>query len=424
MAENHHRLFHVNKILLISLAVVILVLGFGLVILAIGNAGVPSAVGKVDALSSSQDECVTCHRKESPGIVSQFGFSSMAAANVKCSDCHEVTANYPGSVSHEGTYVLKTPTVIKCQKCHDEEVSQFLKSRHAIPSYVAYAGSEGLSPSQLKEYQAIPEGAFDPQKARNAIFALEGPDITRFACVACHEIGKPADDGSTGQCQKCHLRHEFSLEQARKAETCNNCHIGPDHPQWEIYFESAHGIAYSTMSDTWNWDADPGTLTVEDFSAPTCSICHISGFGRTPTSHDVGDRLTWFLAAQISTRRPGWENNISRMQNICLECHNEGFIKDFYQAADKETEAINVLVQEADTIIQPLKDKNLLTKAPFDEPIDFIYFENWHHYGRTAKFGAWMQGADYTQWHGAYEMLKDLSELRSLVGEKLDASKP
>jgi hypothetical protein len=319
---------------------------------------------------------------------------------------------------------LQSPTVVKCQKCHEQEVAQFLKSRHAIPAYVAYAGSEGLSPSQSKEYQSIPEGAFDPQKARNAIFALEGPEITRFACVACHEIGKPAEDGSTGQCQKCHLRHEFSLEQSRRAETCNNCHIGPDHPQWEIYFESAHGIAYSTMSEAWNWDTDPGTLTVKDFSAPTCSICHISGFGRTPTSHDVGDRLTWYLAAQISTRRPGWESNISRMQNICLECHNEVFIKDFYQAADKETEAINALVQEADSIIQPLKDKNLLTKAPFDEPIDFVYFENWHHYGRTAKFGAWMQGADYTQWHGAYEMLKDLAELRSLVGQKINVSNP
>ena len=71
--------------------------------------------------------------------------------------------------------------------------------------------------------------------------------------------------------------------------------------------------------------------------------------------------------------------------------------------------------------MQPLKDNGLLTATPFDEPIDFTYFELWHHWGRTAKFGAWMQGPDYTQWHGAYEMLSDLEELQEMVNEKLVA---
>lgn len=422
--EKASNIFSENKLLIIGLVVLIVVLGFALVVLAIGKAGAPSNTGNVDALANSQDECVVCHRKDTPGIVNQYGHSSMAAAGVMCVDCHEVAADYPGAVIHEGVYVLQSPSVAMCQKCHEQEVAQYLHSRHAIPSYVAYAGSAGLSAEQLGEYQAIPEGAFDPQKARNAIYALEGPEITRFACETCHDIGKPSADGSTGQCQKCHLRHEFSLMQVRKPETCNNCHIGPDHPQWEIYFESAHGIAYSTLGDTWNWEADPGTLTVKDFPAPTCSICHLSGFGRTPTSHDVGDRLTWFLAAQYSTRRPGWEVNIKRMQAVCRECHNETFIAEFYQAADSATEAVTARVMEADEIIQPLKDNNLLTSAPFDEPVDFVYFENWHHWGRTAKFGVWMQGADYTQWHGAYEMLSDLAELHQIVDEKLNTGNP
>jgi hypothetical protein len=34
----------------------------------------------------------------------------------------------------------------------------------------------------------------------------------------------------------------------------------------------------------------------------------------------------------------------------------------------------------------------------------------------------WMQGADYTQWHGAYEMLSDLAELREITQDKLDAA--
>jgi hypothetical protein len=274
----------------------------------------------------------------------------------------------------------------------------------------------------LEKYQAIPEGSFAPDKMRNALFALEGPDVTHFACLSCHNIGKPNVDNSVGQCTKCHIRHEFSLEQVRKPETCNNCHIGPDHPQWEIYEESKHGIAYATGGDTWHWDAAPGTLTVTDFPAPTCATCHMSGFGASGTTHDIGDRLTWYLFAPISQRRPSWEDNQIRMQNVCLECHNQNFVDDFYTAADKATEAVNAWVKQSDDMIQPLKDQQLLTSAPFDEPIDFTYFELWHHWGRTAKFGVWMQGADYVQWHGAYEILSDLAELQEMIDAKLNAA--
>lgn len=110
------------------------------------------------------------------------------------------------------------------------------------------------------------------------------------------------------------------------------------------------------------------------------------------------------------------------MQSVCAECHNKTFIGDFYAAADRGVEAINAQVLAADSIVQPLKDRGLMTPAPFDEPIDFVYFENWHHWGRTAKFGMWMQGADYTQWHGAYEMLKSRAELRDMTREKLRAA--
>jgi len=271
-------------------------------------------------------------------------------------------------------------------------------------------------------YQAIPEGQFSPDKARNAIAILEGPEITRFACESCHTIGKPAEDGSVGQCQKCHIRHEFSLEQARKPETCNNCHIGPDHPQWEIFTESPHGIIYATSSDRYNWDADPGTLTVKDFPGPTCATCHFSGFGGASTTHDTGDRLTWYLFAPVSDRRPSWQDNMVRMQSVCLECHNKDFIARFYADADKATGAVNGFVKQGQDITKPLYDQNLISSTAFSEPIQYTEFELWHHWGRTAKFGAWMQGPDYTQWHGAYEMLKALAELRDLAQQKLQAA--
>lgn len=422
MAETKQPM-QISRVLILGLVVVIIVLGAALIIMAITRSGQPvSEETRPNALANSNNECVECHERTTPGIIQQYGHSSMAAANVDCQDCHEVMADYPGAVEHEGTYVLSSPTAAMCEKCHEKEVAQYNQSRHGLPAYVAVFGSKELNPDLMAQYEAIPEGQYAPDKSRNAIAELEGPAITRFACESCHNVGRPAADNSVGQCQKCHLRHEFSLEQARKPETCNACHIGPDHPQWEIYQESPHGIAYMTGGHTWNWEAEPGTLSVEDFTAATCATCHMSGFGTTGTTHDVGDRLTWFLFAPISDRRPAWQDNKVRMQSVCLECHNQNFIDTFYADGDRLVERVNELVAESDAIMQPLKDQGLLTSAPFDEPIDFIYFELWHHWGRTAKFGAWMQGADYTQWHGAYEMLSDLADLRELADEKLNGA--
>ncbi|HEC23893.1 MAG TPA: nitrate reductase [Chloroflexi bacterium] len=409
------------RVLIVGLVAVIVLLGIIVIVQAVTSSAAPVVEeGKVDALANSRDECVVCHRRTTPGIVEQYSHSTMAAAEVLCRDCHEVQPDYPGATEHEGTYVLASPTAAMCEECHSTEVAQFNQSRHALPAYVAYAGAQDLPPDLLEMYEAIPEGTFNPDRARNALFQIEGPAITRFACENCHNIGRPAEDGSVGQCQKCHLRHEFSMEQARKPETCNACHIGPDHPQWEIYQESPHGIAYLTGGDDWNWEAEAGTLTVSDFPAPTCATCHFSGFGATGTTHDVGDRLTWYLFAPISERRPGWQDNKVRMQAVCQECHNDNFIGDFYEAADAATERVNEWVVESREIVAPLQENNLLTEEPFDEPIDFTFFNLWHHWGRTAKFGVWMQGPDYVQWHGAYEILNDLAELREMTAARLE----
>lgn len=414
-----------TRLLVVGLVMVLIMVGLVALAVVIGNAlSEPGPIAEADALANSRDECVVCHRNTTPGIVRQYGSSTMAAAEVECRDCHEVEAEYPGSVEHEGTHVLQSPSTDMCEACHTAEVAQFNQSRHALPAYVAYAGTENLTPEQLELYLGVPEIGEDSEqlRMRNALYALEGPAVTRFACEVCHNVGQPHEDGSAGQCQKCHLRHEFSLEQARKPETCNQCHIGPDHPQWEIYQESPHGIAYATGGDRWNWEAEAGTLDVNDFPAPTCATCHFSGFGATGTTHDAGDRLTWYLFAPVSERRPAWQDNAVRMQGVCLVCHNQNFISAFYEDADAATEAVNDWVRESDELMAPLKEEDLLTAEAFDEPIDFVYFELWHHWGRTAKFGAWMQGPDYTQWHGAYELLADLAELEEMANQKLEAA--
>jgi hydroxylamine dehydrogenase len=411
----------VFRILIIGLVAVIFVVGAAFMVLVIRNAGAQAHLEQVDILANSTDECVTCHREDTPGIVEQFSHSTMAAAEVTCRNCHEVSADYAGAVEHEGVYVLASPTTAKCQKCHEAEVAQYYQSRHSLPAYVAVAGSKDLSPALLAMYKAIPEGSFAPDKARNAIAVLEGQALMPFACENCHSIGVPAADESVGRCQKCHIRHEFSLEQARKPETCNNCHIGPDHPQWEIYQESAHGIMYATTGSSWNWDAEAGNLTVADFPAPTCALCHMSGFGTASTTHDVGDRLSWYLFASISTERPDWESDRAQMQSVCRACHNEQFITDLYTKADAATQQVIDWVKESNDLVAPLQAQGI-NMSNFDEPIDFTYFNLWHYWGRTTKFGVWMQGADYSQWHGAYPLQEAMAELREMVNAKLQAS--
>ncbi len=407
------------RLVVIGILVVIIVPALAFIIAVMGEQIAPDDGEQQAVELDSSNACVTCHQRTTPGIIEQYSRSSMAAANVTCQNCHEVEAGYPGSQEHEGSHILTVPTTAKCATCHQDEVDQFNMSRHSLPAYIAMWGSADLSAEHLALYESIPEGTYNPERMRNALFELEGPAITKFACAGCHDIGAPAADGSVGQCQECHLRHEFSLEQARKPETCNHCHIGPDHPQYEIYIESFHGIAYLTGGDDWNWEAEPGTLTVQDFPAPTCATCHISGFGGASTTHDVGDRLTWYLFAPQSQRRPDWEENKTQMQMVCTECHNRAFVEQFYVDADALVAEINRRVQVSNETIAPAREAGLLTDAPFDQPIDFLHFDLWHHWGRTAKFGAWMGGPDYVQWHGAYEILRDQAELEEIVSELL-----
>ena len=43
----------------------------------------------------------------------------------------------------------------------------------------------------------------------------------------------------------------------------------------------------------------------------------------------------------------------------------------------------------------------------FSEPIDFTWFELWHHEGRRARHAAAMMAPDYTHWHGTYDLAKN-----------------
>ena len=90
------------------------------------------------------------------------------------------------------------------------------------------------------------------RSARNAV----GAPMLDPATWPNTGIGRVNLDGSRGACSACHSRHAFSKAMARQPEVCGKCHLGPDHPQAEIYDESKHGIAYRTQKAEMRLEAE------------------------------------------------------------------------------------------------------------------------------------------------------------------------
>jgi hypothetical protein len=169
---------------------------------------------------------------------------------------------------------------------------------------------------------------------------------------------------------------------------------------------------YKTDGAKWNWSQKPGRLTTKDMPTPTCATCHMSGFGNQGTTHDVGQRLSKFLFAADTKDRPNAFEGREGMKAICANCHSNQFIDKQYQTADSLTIYVNSKVEEASQIIQGLIKDGVITDKPFATTISFDAFDLWHYYGRTAKFGAYMQGPDFVQWHGIYPLLEQLAKVK------------
>jgi hypothetical protein len=354
-------------------------------------------------LALATGKCAECHRRETSAIVVEFEQSRHAEKGVNCLDCHHPVGNQP-SIDHNGFVIAKNLTAQNCAQCHTTEYEQFVRSRHAAPAWASVNGAKDFSPEQLligEKYH--PTWVNRPPMS---IGAIEGPAAIAGGCNACHAIGKPNPDSSFGTCTNCHSRHLASIELAREPSTCGQCHMGPDHSQIEIYDESKHGALFATQRVHMNLRADPKHLTTKDMPVPTCATCHMSGLEGMKPTHDTTERLSWFLFAPVSTKRPNADRGQTEMKEICLKCHTRPRIDAFYASAELVLAATNEKVQGAMAVVASLRKDNLLTPQPFDESIEFHEFDLWHYYGRTAKHGAFMGGADFVQWHGNYEILR------------------
>ena len=359
-------------------------------------------------------KCAECHARETPAIVHEYEISRHAAKGINCLDCHGPADGQP-QYEHRGFNLAKNLTSANCSRCHAAQYRQFLRSRHAAPSWAAITGPRDFKPEQIAFAEQFHPGAVN--RAANAVGTLEGPVAQAGGCIQCHAVGRPNTDGSIGTCTNCHARHAASVTLARLPETCGQCHMGPDHSQIEIYHESKHGILFNAQRSLMHLDAAAAKLTTRDMPVPTCATCHLSGLEGQAVTHDTSERLSWYLFAEISQKRPAYLQAQNNMKEICLKCHTRSRIDPFYTAAETQLLQTNQIVGQAKAIMDQLHKAGKLTPKPFDEVLEYTYFNMWHYAGRTSKHGAFMGGADFVQWHGNYELVSKLTEIRNAASE-------
>ncbi len=376
--------------------------------LLVGAAALVAALPAPDAGAADPGaeagRCMTCHKEKSPGLYSQWFMSEHAKQRVTCIDCHGAERGEPDAFLHEGALIATLVTPKDCAACHPKETAEVDQSYHAtagliLESQDAYmAEAAGGHPATIAGCESC-HGAkikIDPASP-NKLARESWPNSG---------IGRLNPDGSKGSCNACHTRHSFSKAQARRPEACGKCHLGPDHPQKEVYEESKHGNAFFTHVDEMNLHADRWVVGIDYYEAPTCATCHMSATVSQPVTHDVGRRISWTLRPPVSKMKDGWRERRRNMQDVCSACHGTEFVKGHYFQMDGVVGLYNKkFAIPAGEIMKKIEERGLLENpSSFGNKVEWTYWELWHHEGRRARHGAAMMGPDYTWWHGIYEV--------------------
>lgn len=393
-------------------------------------------------ISDETKACIACHEQKNNGkvIVEDWKQSRHSKVGVGCLNCHKAGKDDVDGFDHNGFHIATIVTPNDCAKCHANESKEFQHSHHADAGMIM--GSLDNVLAEVVEGHTAFQNGSNPAAA-NGCWQCHGSKVTllkdkdgnvvkdkngiiKFDPKTWPNtgIGRINLDGSKGSCSACHNRHKFSIEQVRQPENCGKCHLGPDHPQMEIYEESKHGINFNAFKDKMNL-ASRKWVVGEDYSvAPTCATCHMSATPNQKVSHDVGNRISWTLRPKVSEKIDAsqlkkfkaegkeipkdfltWDKRRDKMKDVCSQCHTSNFIEGFYKQYDSQVDLYNEKFgKPALKLMKLLKKSKLITAQNFDEKVEWTFFYLWHHQGRRARMGASMMAPDYTQWHGNFEV--------------------
>jgi len=361
-------------------------------------------IGFADIEAGVAGKCMTCHKEKSPGLYKQWYMSGHGTHNITCIDCHGAAKSDIDAFMHEGAYIATLVTPEDCGQCHEKEAEEVSNSYHASAGQILESKDAYLAHVAGGEPIAIT--GCESCHGSKVVIDNNSPNKLSKKSWPNSGIGRINPDGSLGSCNACHTRHSFSKAQARQPEACSKCHLGPDHPQKEIYEESKHGNTYYTNIDDMNLDSDSWVVGDDYYASSTCATCHMSATRDMAITHDVGQRLAWTLRPPISKHKDNWQVKRANMIKVCVNCHGTTFAEGHFYQFDATVNLYNEkYAKPATQIMNLIKEKKLMTtSAAFSNKIEWIYWELWHHEGRRARHGAAMMGPDYAWWHGIYDV--------------------
>lgn len=382
--------------------------------------------------------CVNCHKAITPGIVADWQLSKHAKQSVDCSACHGDKHTNPSN-----TKLAEIPTPEVCAQCHEERFEQYKKGKHAMA---------------WTSMNAMPTLHFQPMAMT----------VGMKGCGGCHKLGmktekeiadlkKDSPGFGVAGCDACHTRHTFSRVEAKQPQACQTCHMGFDHPQWEMYSSSKHGVRYLLKQNK---------LLPETAAAPTCQDCHMQegnhevrtawGFlaVRLPLPEDkqwAADRtvilqalgvldpdgkptarLDVVKAADLARLTPeSWQAERDKMMKTCAKCHSKEFAKGELAKGDDMIRTADRLMAEAITTVAGLykdgiieKPKDYISAFPdllafHDAPtvIEQTLFVMFMEKRMRAFQGTFHMNPDYAFWYGWSEMKRDLAEIKEMAAD-------
>ncbi len=380
--------------------------------------------------------CVDCHGKTSPGIVADWQASKHGEIGLDCSTCHGGKHSSADDVAD-----AQIPTPETCAVCHDERVKQYKSGKHGF----AWAAMKAM-PTIHWQPMVLTEG-------------MKG-------CGGCHKIGVKTEDDiklikknspgfGTASCDACHTRHSFSVQEARQPQACQTCHMGFDHPQWEMYSASKHGVRYLLKQNK---------ILPDTVSAPTCQTCHMQegnhevrtawGFFavRLPMPEDkqwaedravilralnilgpgenTTSRLLVVQGAQVARlTQEDWQKERDKMIATCAQCHSSNFAKEELEKGDRMIREADRVMAEAIRVVASLYQDGTLSKPESYEfafpdllafhdapsPIEQRLFVMFSEHRMRAFQGTFHANPDYAFWYGWSELQRDLTEIKYMA---------
>lgn len=377
------------------------------------------------AEAQAQSACVGCHANETPNIVVQWQKGKMGQMGLDCSVCH-------GSEHKDSTDVAKArlPTPDTCMACHPRQVEQFRAGKHSL----AWAAMK-----------AMPMVAHQP-------LTVVGPEGFK-GCSGCHKIGEKSAEElnspefryGTGSCDSCHTRHSFSVNESRNPRACSTCHMGFDHPQWEMWETSKHGTIWLIEGDTGR--------------APKCQTCHmpegnhavmtawgflalrvpeddqqwwadrveiLKALGVLDENGNGTERLEVVKAAKVARlTKEDFQAQRTKMEAICDNCHSANYVAEQMNASDDIVRETDSMMAEGIRTVKGLYADGLLKKpADWKYAPDLLQFYEANssieqdlyvmflEYRMRAVQGAFHANPDYMHWYGWAPMKESLQRIK------------